>query len=70
MANAKENQVIDVVPDSFELTLDEFCTRLSAQDKRVELIGAFHNVEKQAGKVKDTEAAFKKRFDDFAIQPA
>lgn len=70
MANAKENEVVDVKADTFELTIDEFCTRLSATDKRVELIGAFHNVESQAGKVKDTEAAFKKRFDDFAIQPA
>ena len=50
------------------LTLEEFCIRLSAKDKRVELIGAFHFVEKQAGIVKDFEASFQTRFDTFSTK--
>ena len=50
------------------LTLDEFCTRLSARDKRVELIGAFHFTEKQAGTVKDFESSFQARFDTFSTK--
>lgn len=54
--------------ESFPLTLEEFCIRLSRTDKRVELIGAFNFVEKRAGRIKDTEAAFAERFDKFANQ--
>lgn len=57
-------------PASFELTLDEFCTRLSSTDKRVEMIAGFHYVEKQAGRVKATEEAFAKRYADFQTIPA
>ena len=56
--------------DDFPLSLDEFCVRLSQASKRTELIGAFHSVEKRSGRVKDTEAAFGKRFADFCKQPA
>lgn len=54
----------------FPLSLDEFCTRLSSTDKRVELIGAFHHVEKVAGRVQDTSGNFAARFEAFAKQPA
>ena len=57
-------------PDSFSLSLTEFCTRLSSKDKRVELIGAFFSTEKAAGRVLDTEAAFSNRFEAFASAPA
>lgn len=63
-APAKDADVTD-----FPLTLEEFCTRLSATDKRVELIGAFFHDETQAGKVKDTHAAFTSRFTAFATKP-
>ena len=53
----------------FPLTLEEFCTRVSATDNRVELIGAFFHDEKTAGNVKDTHAAFAARFTAFATKP-
>lgn len=52
------------------LTLNEFCTRLSQSDSRVELIGAFHSVEKRAGHFKDFESAYQARFTTFINQPA
>lgn len=55
---------------AFPLTVDEFCTRLSATDRRVELIGAFHATEKAAGRAKDLESAFLARFESFVSQPA
>lgn len=75
---AKNNEVADsaaeaqapVAPDAgFELTLDEFCIRLSNTDKRVELIGGFAYSERAAGTIKDTESAFKARFAAFATKP-
>lgn len=54
----------------FPLSLAEFCQRLSATDKRVELIGAFHHVEKAAGALQDTSANYSARFEAFANQPA
>lgn len=53
-----------------EVTLDEFCTRLSMKDKRVELIGGYHADEKRNGSVKDSEENFKKRFELFIKRPA
>lgn len=68
---AKETDVsVATEPSEFPLTLDEFCSRLSATDKRVELIGGFHSVEKAAGRVKDLESAYVARFTDFINQPA
>lgn len=51
------------------VTLDEFCTRLSTSDKRVELIGGFHFSEKSAGRIKDAESEFQKRFTAFITKP-
>ncbi len=51
------------------VTLDEFCTRLSETDRRVELLGAFHHTEQRAGNVRDTAEAFRARFDDFVNKP-
>jgi len=52
------------------LSLDEFCSRLSSSDKRVEMIGAFHHTEKAAGRNKDIESAYIARYSDFINQPA
>lgn len=57
-------------PSEFPLSLEEFCKRLSASDRRVELIGAFHHVEKSAGRDRDTESAYSARFVAFVNQPA
>ena len=51
------------------LTLTEFCTRLSETVNRPELIGAFHFTEKRAGRVRDTEAGFRSRFEAFVNTP-
>lgn len=74
MATAKNDQsAVDTAAAEsvaeFEVTLNEFCTRQSATDRRVELIGAFHHVESVAGRVKDLQSAYAKRFADFANQP-
>jgi len=53
----------------FPLMLDEFCTQLSAVDRRVETIGAFHSVEKAAGHNKDTASAFAARYAAFLNKP-
>jgi len=65
------NQVPSTVDaaGSEPLTLQEFCMRLSNVDGRVELIGGFHHVEQSAGHLKDTEEAFRARFDAFANAP-
>lgn len=57
-------------PQDFELTLDEFCARMSSEDSRVELIGAFHVTETQAKRIKATMAQFQSRLDAFANKPA
>lgn len=52
-----------------DITLDEFCTRLSMSDKRVELIGGFAHTEVVAGRTKDAESAFQSRFTEFVNKP-
>lgn len=53
----------------FPVTLDEFCIRLSAKDRRVELIGAFEHEEKKAGHLKDIETAYMTRYEEFVKKP-
>lgn len=65
--NQPAQQDIDVVVEP--ITLEEFCTRLSQIDRRVEMIGAFHSVEKLAQRVKDTETAFAARYSAFINAP-
>ncbi len=52
-----------------KLSLDEFCRRLSESVNRPELIGGFEFVERRAGRVKDTDAAYRQRFDLFVQTP-
>lgn len=66
----KTGQAADAEQSSFALTLDEFCIRLSKTDRRVELIGGFNAVERQAGRIKDTEANYLDRYHVFIKQPA
>ena len=70
MAATTETFKEEKAPDAFPLSLDEFCTRLSANDRRVELIGGFHHSEKASGRVRDTEAAYLGRYKDYITQPA
>lgn len=52
-----------------QVTLDEFCLRLSASVRRPELINGFYFVEKKAGCIKDHESSFRARFDAFVNKP-
>ena len=67
---ATESQAAPAVADEFALPLQEFCTRLSGADKRVELIGGFEHSERTAGRAKDTETAYLGRFVAFTNRPA
>lgn len=55
---------------AFPITLQEFCTRISTTDKRVELIGAFYTTKLTAGVTSATQADFSVMLDEFANQPA
>lgn len=57
-------------PTSFDMTLVEFCTRLSKGKAGPELIGGFHAAQIAAGKVKASEAEFAAAFEQFRTQPA
>lgn len=52
-----------------EISLIEFCTRLSATVRRPELISAFEYSERRAGSIKDTAEAFQARFENFGKTP-
>ena len=51
------------------LPLDEFCTLLSGADRRIELIAAFAHIERAAGRVHDTRAAYAQRFAAVGSRP-
>lgn len=53
-----------------QVTLNEFCIRLSKKEKRVELIGGFEFEERNAKRLKDTEENYSARFQDFIKKPA
>lgn len=67
---SKSKPKAEAAPAVFKLTIEEFCTRLSASDRRVELIGAFHATETKAGRRKDSEDNFRARFAAFLKTPA
>lgn len=52
-----------------EISLVEFCTRLSATVRRPELISAFEFSERRSGSIKDTAEAFQARFETFGKKP-
>lgn len=66
---ATKTEVVEPQSEEEALTLEEFCTRLSMTDRRVELIGGWHSDEQRSGVVKDTESAFRARFVAFATKP-
>lgn len=57
------------VPETVEITLVEFCTRLSETVRRPELIGAFEHASKAAGKVKAAADVFAADFAAFRNKP-
>jgi hypothetical protein len=56
----------NAAPETFPVLVDEFCTDLSAHDRRPELIYAFSKDEKRKGHLRDTAANFQARFAAFA----
>ena len=56
-------------PQESKIPLDEFCRRLSETVKRVELLGGFEFSERRAGRLKDTEASYRERFETFVKTP-
>lgn len=69
---AKQNGENNQAPEeaSPELTLTEFCIRLSETDKRVELIGAFESEERAASRVKGKASDYADRYQKFINKPA
>lgn len=57
-------------PAEFLQPLAEFCTSLSSEHKRPELIGAFHADELAKGRTHDLATAYRQRFDAFTKRPA
>lgn len=69
MAKATPTQAPEPVAQSVPLTLQEFCIRLSVDDRRVELIGAFESDERRARRLKDTAEAYAARYQAFINKP-
>lgn len=66
-----DNQVADgAAPDAYPLSVEEFLSRLSQTDKRVELLGAFHAYCLSTGLLVATEADFLSALSSFAKRPA
>lgn len=53
-------------PDAFPVSLDEACRTISRAQHAPEMIAAFHYLETAAGRMTDTEAAFRERYDALA----
>ena len=64
-----EPQTSSAAPEAPELSLTEFCARLSATVRRPELLAGFEFSERTAGRVKDKPEAFQARFDKFCNKP-
>jgi hypothetical protein len=54
----------------FVQSITEFCATLSANDRRIEMIGAFYRVESAAGRTRALPSVFKDRYVAFLTQPA
>lgn len=57
-------------PTTFDLTLEEFCQRLSMSDSRVELIAGFYSDERLNQHFKASVATFTERYEAFQVRPA
>lgn len=74
MSKAKEapdaaDAAVEAQEPVVEITLTEFCTRLSETVRRPELIGAFEHASKAAGRLKATSEAFQAAFTKFRNKP-
>ncbi|HSW64265.1 MAG TPA: hypothetical protein VLH56_13300 [Dissulfurispiraceae bacterium] len=69
MAKSDPVSEVAVQTETF-ISLEDFCLALSNTDKRVELLAAFHSVEKAEGRTHDTNSAYLSRFQQFLHRPA
>ena len=69
MTKNSKDAVTEATAEVFPVTLHEFCARLSKSVKRPELLGAFEHTERVAGRITDTDEAFRARFDAFINKP-
>lgn len=69
-AEAAAAPVQSIEPAEYPLPLEEFCTRLSVTDKRVEIIGAFAHAETRAGRIKALATEYAGRYRAFVNKPA
>lgn len=53
-----------------QISLSEYCARVSSTDKRVELIGAFFKSQVSCGATSGTETEFDAAYQLFVNQPA
>ena len=53
----------------FPLGIEEWCTQVSRNDQRVEMLGAFCAAERAAKRVKDLPSAYAARLTAFASAP-
>lgn len=67
--NAKDATAQAESVEPIRLTLNEFCARLSKTVKRPSLLGGFEHTERVAGRLTDTDEAFRARFDAFINKP-
>lgn len=70
---AKEDKPLeatnDVAVPTITVSVDEFCTRLSATVNRPELIGAFAFDQRANGHLRDTTELFAARYEVFINKP-
>lgn len=67
--NAPQEALQASATQESKIPLDEFCRRLSETVNRPELIGGFEFTERRASRLKDTESAYRARFDAFVKTP-
>jgi hypothetical protein len=71
--STKKSMLVDAPvkqEDNFRLSLDEFCTRLSAEKVSPEMIGGFHHWQLAEKQTTGSDADYKAAFDAFVNQPA
>jgi hypothetical protein len=69
MAKTNNDVAVPVKAEAPTVTLNEFCARLSESVRRPELIGGFFATERGAGHLRDSEAAYRARYDEFVNKP-
>lgn len=56
-------------PNADQVLLDEWCAERSMTDRRVELLAVFHHREQNAGRLRDSRAAYARRYAQTESKP-